>query len=80
MGCNAQSEAVSTLFPGADPDMGIKFQFCKYHQAYYQYIITIIDNCVTTTQQMGKWVYAVPPAFSLFKKRLEDAEARAQPK
>lgn len=76
MGCNAQSVAVSNFFVSDNPDMGIKFQFCKAHQAYYQYLITIVDMCNTTMQQMGKWVFGIPPTFTQYQKALADAEAK----
>jgi len=80
-GCDAQSVGISNFFVSpTDPDMGIKFQFCKAHQAYYQYLITIVDMCQTTVQQMGKWVFGMPPTFSQYQKAIKDAEAKGVPK
>ena len=76
MGCNAQSVGISNFFSSpADPDMGIKFQFCKAHQAYYQHLVEIVNNCQRTIIEMGKWVYAVPP-YSQVQKAIAEQEAR----
>lgn len=79
-GCNSKAVTVNNLFANtADPDMGIKFQFCEDHNAYYQYIITIVNNCLSTIRDTGQWVYALPPPFPQYQKLLADARARRQP-